>query len=194
MEEQKFEGAEAEVAVKKENVSKKRHPKNYRHEKIDRELREERTEIEKRLMKDARKHGASVPEVEKKGKDQLEIQKIDGRPLKEVIDEEPEIAEKLGENIALIHDTGIIHGDLTTSNAIVENGELYVIDFGLSYRSDRIEDRAVDIHLFKQVLNTSHPQVAEDAWNRFLDSYRSYEKSGEVLEQLEDVESRGRYK
>ena len=193
MTEEKFEGAEAEVEVKEERVTKKRHPKNYRHEQIDQRLREERTETEKRLMKDAEKHGTNVPEVEKNSDDELEIEKVDGEPLKQVIDERPGLAEELGENVALIHDTGIIHGDLTTSNAMVDE-ELYVIDFGLSYRSTRSEDRAVDIHLLKQVLQSSHPEVAEKAWENFLKGYNNYSESEEVLEQLKDVESRGRYK
>jgi len=99
-----------------------------------------------------------------------------------------------GTNIAYLHSTEIIHGDLTTSNAMVSNGELYVIDFGLSFRSQRLEDKAVDIHLLKQVLNSSHPEVAERAWQKFVEGYSEYEKSDEVLEQLEDVEKRGRYK
>jgi tRNA A-37 threonylcarbamoyl transferase component Bud32 len=51
----------------------------------------------------------------------------------------------------------------------------------------------VDIHLLKQVLNSSHPAVVEEAWNRFLDGYRP-ENRDEILEQLEEVEKRGRYK
>ncbi|MFB6143800.1 MAG: KEOPS complex kinase/ATPase Bud32 [Candidatus Nanohaloarchaea archaeon] len=189
----KFEGAEAEVRIGEEDVKKERHAKKYRHEKIDEELRHDRTETEQKLMEDARRHGVNVPEAEKEESNQLRIEKVEGSQLKEVIADRPESLKELGENIALLHDTGIIHGDLTTSNAVV-NEEPYLIDFGLSYRSQRIEDRAVDIHLLKQVLKSSHPEVAEEAWKEFVEGYREYEKSEEVLEQLEDVESRGRYK
>ena len=99
-----------------------------------------------------------------------------------------------GQNIAYLHSADIIHGDLTTSNAMTLDGEIYIIDFGLSFRSQRSEDKAVDIHLLKQVLNSSHPEVAKKAWRNFIDGYTEYEKSDEVLEQLKDVEERGRYK
>ncbi|MFT4868365.1 MAG: TP53 regulating kinase-like protein [Candidatus Nanohaloarchaea archaeon] len=101
--------------------------------------------------------------------------------------------KELGENVALLHSIDIIHGDLTTSNAIADE-EIYLIDFGLSFRSQRIEDRAVDIHLLKQVLESSHPEVSKEAWQNFLKGYSEYEDSEKVLEQLEEVEQRGRYK
>lgn len=189
----KFEGAEAEVTIGENEVRKKRHTKNYRHEEIDRELREERTDTEKRLMKDAKKHDVNVPEVEQESEDELVMAKVEGNPLKQVVEENTGFIEELGENVALLHELDIIHGDLTTSNTVVDE-QLYLIDFGLSYRSQRIEDKAVDIHLLKQVLNTSHPEVADEAWKNFVNGYREYEESGEVLEQLKDVESRGRYK
>jgi Kae1-associated kinase Bud32 len=99
-----------------------------------------------------------------------------------------------GQNIGYLHSTEIIHGDLTTSNAMVSDDKLFVIDFGLSYRSQRVEDKAVDIHLLKQVLNSSHPDVADEAWEKFVEGYSDYDRSDEVLQQLKDVEKRGRYK
>ena len=189
----KFEGAEAEVAVEEDEVRKKRHPKNYRHEKIDQKLRKERTETEQHLMEEAEKHGVKIPNVEQESEDELVMDKVEGQPLKQVVEEQPEIMEELGKNLALLHDTGIVHGDLTTSNSVVDK-KLFLIDFGLSFRSKRTEDKAVDIHLLKQVLNSSHPEVADEAWQNFVKAYSQYEQSEEVLEQLKDVESRGRYK
>lgn len=188
-----LQGAEAEVEIKEDSVLKTRPRKNYRHESIDSRLREERTETEVKLMKEARKHGVNVPEIKGSSESRIEMDRIKGDMLKQVLENDIEKIEKLGENVALIHDTNIIHGDLTTSNALVYE-KVYLIDFGLSYRSQRVEDKAVDIHLLKQVLNSSHPEVADKAWENFIEGYRSYKKSDEVLEQLEDVESRGRYK
>lgn len=184
-----YRGAEATVEVNDE-VVKKREPKKYRHPELDERLRTERTSTEARIMKAARKHGANVPPVEKVDETTLEMEKVNGEPLKDVI--EPEHLRAYGRNVAYMHSADIIHGDLTTSNAIL-GGELYVIDFGLSFRSQRIEDRAVDIHLLKQVLESSHPEL-EDSWKQFVKGYSEYDQSDEVLEQLEDVESRGRYK
>ena len=188
----KEKGAEATITVADEKVNKERKEKKYRHRELDQKIREERTDTEVKLMKEAIKYGVNAPRPEKTGNAEIEMKKIDGRPLKEEISERPELLKGYGENVAKMHSADVIHGDLTTSNALVDEG-LYLIDFGLSFRSDRVEDKAVDIHLLKQVLNSSHPEVAEEAWNRFLDGYRP-ENRDEVLEQLEEVEKRGRYK
>ncbi|MFB6175449.1 MAG: KEOPS complex kinase/ATPase Bud32 [Candidatus Nanohalobium sp.] len=188
----KEKGAEATVESRNGKILKTREPKKYRHRDLDRKIREERTETEVKLMKEAIKYGVNAPNPEKIGKAEIEMEEIDGRPLKEEADERPELLKDMGENVANLHSADIIHGDLTTSNALVDQ-ELFIIDFGLSFRSQRVEDRAVDIHLLKQVLNSSHPEVAEEAWNHFLEGYRP-ENREEVLDQLEEVEKRGRYK
>lgn len=189
------QGAEATVKINGK-VVKRRNKKEYRHSELDQKIRQERTEQEQKLMEEARRYNVNVPEVKKKDDNTLEIEKIEGEKLREKIQNKPELAEKLGENIVYLHSEDIIHGDLTTSNAIVEKetGKVYMIDFGLSFRSERFEDKAVDIHLLKQVLNSSHPEAAEKAWQKFLNGYQKYKKSEEILEQLEEVENRGRYK
>lgn len=191
---EKIQGAEAEITIKEDTVVKKRPEKNYRHPELDERLREERTETEEKIISEARKYGVNAPEAEIKEDSTLEMEKVDGKTLKERVEEEPELLRDLGENIAYLHSEDIIHGDLTTSNAMVEKSTVVLIDFGLSFRSQRLEDRAVDLHLLKQVLDTSHPDVAEESWKNFLEGYREYERSGEVLDQLEEVEKRGRYK
>ncbi|MFQ3275305.1 MAG: Kae1-associated kinase Bud32 [Candidatus Nanohaloarchaea archaeon] len=186
-------GAEAEVEIGEDQVVKRRSEKKYRHPELDQKIRKERTETEEKLISEARKYGVNVPEAEKTENSVLEIEKIDGEKLKEVVEKKPDLMKELGENVALLHSIDIIHGDLTTSNAIADE-EIYLIDFGLSFRSQRIEDRAVDIHLLKQVLESSHPEVSKEAWQNFLKGYSEYEDSEKVLEQLEEVEQRGRYK
>jgi len=188
-----IKGAEATVEIKEDKVIKTRETKKYRHNKLDEKIRTERTKTEKRLIDDARKHGVKVPKAEKTGKNVLELEKIEGRSLKDLVEDSPELLEDLGENLAYLHKANIIHGDLTTSNCLVDN-DTYLIDFGLAFRSERFEDKAVDIHLLKQVLNSSHPEAAKEAWNSFLEGYSNYEESVRVLKQLEEVESRGRYK
>ncbi|MFB6190096.1 MAG: KEOPS complex kinase/ATPase Bud32 [Candidatus Nanohaloarchaea archaeon] len=189
-----IEGAEARLEFTDSKVVKQRHRKNYRHPDLDRKIREERTEQEARVMREARKNGVTVPRVEKTGSDTLEMDEIDGDQLKDVLEDNLDAVKLLGENAAKLHQADIIHGDLTTRNAMLSGEELFLIDFGLAFRSPRTEDKAIDIHLLKQVLESSHPQVVESAWEKFLSGYRSYEDSGEVLERLEEVEQRGRYK
>ena len=186
------QGAEATVKIN-ETVLKKREPKNYRHPELDKRLRTERTKTEIHMIKEAGRAGAKVPEILEESEDSLEMEKIDGKTLKETIEEQVKLMKDFGENVALIHSRDIIHGDLTTSNAMFSD-EVYLIDFGLAKRSQRNEDKAVDIHLLKQVLNTSHTDIADDAWEKFVEGYQNYEKSEQVLEQLKEVEKRGRYK
>ncbi|MFB6190897.1 MAG: KEOPS complex kinase/ATPase Bud32 [Candidatus Nanohaloarchaea archaeon] len=190
-----IEGAEAKLEFRDDSVVKKRHSKNYRHPDLDEKIREERTEREARLMREARKNGVNVPGVEKTGDDTLEIEEIDGEQLKDALDRNSDAMEQLGENAARLHEADMIHGDLTTRNAMLsESGTVLLIDFGLASRSSRTEDKAVDIHLLKQVLESSHPGIAEEAWQKFLEGYRGYGDSEEVMERLKEVEQRGRYK
>ena len=99
---------------------------------------------------------------------------------------------EVGKNIQKLHEAGLIHGDLTTKN-IISNSEINLIDFGLSEDSTGVEDRAVDLHLLKQILESSHPEHFDQAWENFLENYRP-EFREEVMERLEEVEERGRYK
>lgn len=144
-------------------------------------------------MEKALKHGVKVPEILNQKDYTIKMQKIEGQTLKQVLEKQTEKMKEYGENVARMHDTDIIHGDLTTSNAIADK-KLHIIDFGLSSHSERIEDKAVDIHLLKQVLNSSHPEISEKAWEKFVEGYQNSTNSEKVLQQLKEVEKRGRYK
>lgn len=187
----KIQGAEASVEIREDEVIKKRETKNYRHPELDERIRENRTREEVKNTRRARKYGVNAPEAEKKD-EKIVFEKIEGETWKE--SEDLEAMKDFGANVAKMHHGDIIHGDLTTSNVIVKDGEASIIDFGLSTVSERIEDKAVDIHLLKQVLNSSHPDIADEAWKNFVEGYREYDESEKVLEQLEEVEKRGRYK
>lgn len=190
------QGAEAHVELKENKVVKDRREKSYRHPDLDKRLRSERTSEESRRISQANKYGVNTPKVLETDKFSLEMEKIEGSKLRDIIEDSIEPLEELGRQIGILHNEDIIHGDLTTSNIIVKNSrKVFIIDFGLSQHSTRIEDKAVDIHLLKQVLETSHSCVSDEAWSLFVDSYRStVEDSGVILERLEEVELRGRYK
>jgi len=70
---------------------------------------------------------------------------------------------------------------------------IFIIDFGLSFISQRIEDKAVDVHLIKQALEAKHWQNWEVLFQEFIKAYNPKEKT-QILERLKKVESRGRYK
>lgn len=142
---------------------------------------------------------------------------LDKFPLKK----QKEVCKLIGENIAKLHDADIIHGDLTTSNMIlvenkgankktqrieslksrvvggVDGGKefiIYFIDFGLGFISHKFEDKAVDIHLLKQALEAKHFKNWEILFKEILKGYSKSKDSKIVLERLNKVEKRGRYK
>ncbi|KAI5998334.1 hypothetical protein F5J12DRAFT_784919 [Pisolithus orientalis] len=61
--------------------------------------------------------------------------------------EQDDLLSMIGVEIAKMHITDIIHGDLTTSNMMLCRGEkdLVLIDFGLAYYSLLVEDKVVDL-------------------------------------------------
>jgi len=80
-----------------------------------------------------------------------------------------------------------------SKKASVSEPKLFFIDFGLSFNSKRIEDKAVDLHLIKQALEAKHFSIHKEAEKIILDNYNSKDKE-KVLDQLKKVEARGRYK
>ena len=97
---------------------------------------------------------------------------IEGENVKAIID--PQLAAEIGRHTARIHSRNIIHGDLTTSNFIFDklHQKLTVIDFGLSYFSERVEDRAVDIRLIKEILMSAYANDYEELFSGFLMGYK----------------------
>jgi Kae1-associated kinase Bud32 len=124
---------------------------------------------------------------------EIKMSFIKGRRVSEIlnINNYKEICSQIGKIISKLHKNDIIHGDLTTSNFIYQKGKVFIIDFGLSFISKKIEDKAVDLHLLKQALESKHYEISESAFNKVLNSYKC-EK--DVLNRLNQVEKRGRKK
>jgi len=194
------QGAEAKLFLEQDRVIKDRIKKGYRLEEIDKKLRSFRTRREAKLIDKLDKIGFPAPKLfdcDKKKK--IIIEYIDGQKIRDILNEKnhKKIMEELGEDIALLHNNHIIHGDLTTSNFILnkKDSKIYFIDFGLSFFSHKIEDKAVDLHLLKQALESKHYKVWEEAFKIVLESYiKKADNSIDILKRLEKVESRGRYK
>ena len=86
--------------------------------------------------------------------------------------------------------------ELSNSDSVINNNsnfKIFFIDFGLSFHSLRIEDKAVDLHLLRQALESKHYQHWEKLFKAIIESYKSKDKE-KILKQLEKVEKRGRYK
>lgn len=189
------QGAEAKLFRADNKLIKERIKKNYRLNEIDRKLRSFRTRREAKLLERL----DFVPRVLKVGDNIIEMEFIDGELIKNILDEintedRKKICVKIGENIAKLHNLDIIHGDLTTSNFILKEDKVYFIDFGLGFISKKIEDKAVDLHLLKQALESKHYRYFEECFKFVLEGYKKVDNYDEIIKRLEKVEMRGRYK
>ena len=191
------QGAEAKLFLEDDKIIKQRFQKTYRVKEIDDTLRGFRTRREAKILQKLAAISFPSPKLIKNDeKENLVIEKINGKLIKDVLGmpDYEKLCEEIGEKIAILHSNSIIHGDLTTSNMIMA-GEIFFIDFGLSFFSEKAEDRAVDLHLLKEALESKHYKIWEEAFKIVLDAYKKEaKKSGETLKRLEAVEKRGRYR
>ena len=192
------QGAEAQILLEKDVIKKRRIKKSYRLPILDEKIRKQRTKRECNLLEKASKL-IPVPNVIKTSSYEIDMQFINGKKLSEHLDKlenKENISKEIGKQIAKLHDNNIIHGDLTTSNMILENktNKLFFIDFGLGFTSNRAEDKAVDLHLIKEALEAKHFNMANECFKAILEGYKTSKNFQQVIERLKKVESRGRYK
>src|SRR3989344_1247215 len=203
-------GAEAEISLyKRKNwVFKDRNKKSYRIPELDEKIRKLRTRNEIKLLEKASKI-IFVPKpifTDSHDPFRIVLQFIDGKKLSENLEKFPlnkqkEICIEIGKNIAKLHNEEIIHGDLTTSNIICDSASLHThrpriffIDFGLGFISQRLEDKAVDLHLLKEALEAKHFEHWEILFQEVLKGYKISKHFQKTIAQLDKVERRGRYK
>ena len=190
------QAAEAIIYRHGNEVIKERIKKSYRIDDIDLKLRKSRTRKEAKLLEKVENAPKVLGADEKRMKIRMEF--IDGKLVKNVLDGMDKkrrslILREIGGKIARMHDNDIIHGDLTTSNMIIKD-KIYFIDFGLGFISNKIEDKAVDMHLLRQALESKHYKHSEESFKEILEGYKMSKNWREVLNRLEKIEKRGRYK
>ncbi|RKP33031.1 hypothetical protein METBISCDRAFT_20904 [Metschnikowia bicuspidata] len=207
-------------------IIKYRPPKPYRHPRIDAQITKSRTVGEAKFMAKLRRAGIRCPVLvlldPVKG---LIWMKSVGEKLPNgafsslkntfwylektrdtVVDAEAQIKHACCQTGALIghlHMNDMVHGDLTTSNVLMERGEAVLIDFGLSLHSALLEDKAVDLYVLERAVLSTHSLHAE-AYNQWLlEGYKREQcgafaslggkkKYNETMKKLEDVRLRGR--
>ncbi|PBP21672.1 serine/threonine-protein kinase bud32 [Diplocarpon rosae] len=214
---------------------KYRPSKPYRHPILDLRLTKHRILSEARVLVKCRREGVCVPAVyaadEVKGWIMMEwvVGEVVRIRLNEWLARRKETREaegegeeeasslmtRIGEAVGRLHDIGIVHGDLTTSNLMLRSltssaiedsgegegvgnaaldGEVVIIDFGLASQSTQDEDRAVDLYVLERAFGSTHPR-AERLFKQVLRAYGDSYKGGKlVLKKLEDVRMRGRKK
>lgn len=191
------QGAEAVLSREDEVLIKERIKKGYRIKEIDEKLRKRRTRSEAKLIREAKRIGIAVPNILDESDFSIKMDFIKGERVKEILNKNnyKEIGKKIAKSIAMLHDHDIIHGDLTTSNMILKNNEIYFIDFGLGFHSSRVEDKAVDLYLLHQALESTHFDILEETWKIILKTYKeNYREAEKVIKTLDEIEKRGRYR
>jgi TP53 regulating kinase-like protein len=184
-------GAEAVITLENGIVRKWRLPKSYRLVQIDERIRQDRTLREARIISDARKHGVLTPIICDISRFELKMEHIVGKKLKDVINKD--LSEKIGEMVGRLHKCGIIHGDLTTSNMILRDDKICLIDFGLSFYDNSLEAQGVDVHVYFQTLESTHDR-ADELMEAFKTGYiRMYPAAEAVLRRVLEIKARGRY-
>ncbi len=197
-------GAEAELRrtefLGRAAVEQFRVPKAYRLSALDEELRRARIRMEARLMSEARAAGVAVPVLYDINlhDNKIVMEFIDGPTAKEVLDQGGPralaTAREIGRIAGRLHRAGIIHGDLTTSNMILRDGRIVMIDFSLGGKGETAEERGVDLHLLREALTSAHKN-ATAYYREVLAGYREIRGAAakESIAKVKEIEGRGRY-
>ncbi len=196
-------GAEADIYLTSWNghssILKIRKKKDYRVHSLDTRIRTLRTIREAKMISETKSFGITTPLVyfvdEKKC--EIYLQFVQGKLVRDLsVKQIVKICEDIGRIVGILHKNGVMHGDLTTSNFILTRQGLVILDFGLSQKTDKIDDYAIDLRLFKEVLNSAHAQIVDESWASFIRGYKKILGSlltDKVINQVLVIEKRGRY-
>ncbi|XP_019238290.1 PREDICTED: EKC/KEOPS complex subunit bud32-like isoform X2 [Nicotiana attenuata] len=204
------QGAEARVFestfVGRRCIVKERFSKKYRHPTLDSKLTIKRLNAEARCMTKARRLGVATPVLYAVDPvmHTLTFEYVEGPSVKDIflgfglvgVDDErmTDIATQIGNAIGKLHDGGLVHGDLTTSNMLMRSAanQLVLIDFGLSFTSTLPEDKAVDLYVLERALLSMHSSCG-NVMDQILAGYKKSSKQwSSTFNKLAQVRQRGR--
>ncbi|KAG0367886.1 TP53 regulating kinase [Gamsiella multidivaricata] len=208
--------------LQRKAIIKERFPKTYRHPTLDKKLTSRRviqlkktkltvkTDLninntqEARCLNRCQKAQIDTPTVYLVDVDRslIYMEHIEGCSVREFLvtaegqvpERQTALAGEIGRALGLMHNIDVVHGDLTTSNLLMreESGSVVLIDFGLSYVSQLIEDKAVDLYVLERAFISTHPNT-EVMFAQIIEAYgKSCKASKQILKKLEDVRLRGR--
>lgn len=205
------QGAEARLRVGtflggKKAVLKERFAKKYRHPDLDAKLTKDRFRGEVRsLVRCKTIPGLRTPTLYFVDQDRslFVMEFVEGMTCRDFIKTNREdeskltgLATSIGRLIGTLHTNNLIHGDLTTSNMMVEpEGGLCLIDFGLGYVDGSQEDKGVDLYVLERALTSTHPGT-EFMFKEILSAYQAEIKDkkvrAEIIRKYEEIRMRGR--
>jgi len=211
------QGAEAVLEVGeflgRPAVLKLRRVKGYRHPDLERSIRVSRTRAEARALRDAREAGVRTPVVMDIDPEagRLVLERVEGPTLRWALDGLPgpdreRAARALGAVLGALHAAGMVHGDPTTSNFILERMEdevegvkaglpgLAVLDISMGGRADGVEERGVDLRLLSEAFVSTH-HIHGDLFRVVLEGYREAFPEGAEgsIDRMDAIAARGRY-
>jgi TP53 regulating kinase-like protein len=201
-------GAEASLFLEdwhgQKVMLKRRLPKKYRAERLDDEIRFQRTAHEPQIIHKAKEAGVPTPTIFMVDLADATIimEFVEGKQVKQILnnlseEQRLQLCRHIGILIGLLHSQGIIHGDLTTSNMILTpRGKVVFVDFGLSEISRELEVRGVDLHLMKRAFQSTHYKYAKECFEAAMEGYSEVvgdATAKDVLEKIREIEKRGRY-
>lgn len=219
------QGAEARLTVGQFNgntcLIKERFVKNYRHPDLDTHLTKERMRAESKAVSRCQTAGVIAPKIfhmdlnsRKMYMEYFDnsitakeyINNVIPKLANSAVIQERQInnlANEIGSAVGKLHANNIIHGDLTTSNILLDpmNVEdetfakyrLVMIDFGLSSYSQSTEQKGVDLYVLERALLSTHSSVPT-LFESILEAYKlaNTKDSTETISKFMEVRARGR--
>lgn len=213
------QGAEGKIYVGEYNgqkcLIKERFIKTYRHSELDAQITKERMRAEAKAISRCAAAGINVPKIfhtDFKNR-KIYIEFFDRSiPVKifinntlnnfnqsEQLSALKNLCSRIGKIIAKLHTSNIIHGDLTTSNILLDPKEelfteynIILIDFGLSHYSQSPEDKGVDLYVLERALLSTHSNLPH-LFETILEAYKTNtgeEKCKEIIDKYEEVRAR----
>lgn len=221
------QGAEAKLYLgefnKQQCLIKERFVKHYRHPELDKHLTKERMRAESKAITRCQAAGVNTPKIlhmdlnERKIYMQYYANSMTAkaylndfiRTLNDASEREKRIdklAEEIGICVGKMHANHIIHGDLTTSNILLDplnaTGDdnanfsqysMIVIDFGLASYSQNSEQKGVDLYVLERALLSTHSGLP-NLFDSILNAYKCTNTANpdETIAKFEEVRARGR--
>lgn len=205
-----YQGAESRIKFgvfnEKPAVLKERFVKKYRHPDLDRQLTKRRQKAEigaiNKLRSKCPELALVMPEVLSTSEREIIMTRVENAQtscqfIANALASNSDIDwlfKDIGRVVGTIHKHELIHGDLTTSNILInDKNQLVPIDFGLAQHSKSCEDRAVDLYVLERALQSTHVDSAK--FDFVLEQYKSEmgDHAGDkVIKQLDAVRLRGR--
>ena len=214
------QGAEGKLYIGEHNgqrcLVKERFVKKYRHPDLDTQLTKERLRAESKAINRCIAAEILVPKVYHMDLNDRKIYmeyfekaitvkhyvnnilpKAQQNDAEEVLQT---LGTKIGKAVGKMHSNNIIHGDLTTSNMLLNSDddsfnkyELIMIDFGLAHYSQSTEDKGVDLYVLERALLSTHSSLVT-FFDIILAAYKEHNPKShkEVVVKFEAVRARGR--